>query len=135
MNKATSINSCNLWPLLLPFSQRAVMIQFSAGIVDLRLVLTLIKSNSAYCLIFIQSLVDFPPIPQIRNVEQIRGIGGYFFKFESFSFFFFEIVKVRLEYVKWLVLNVRCNITRIIQSIVYRITIVWKSIIFTLIKS
>ena len=36
------------------------MIQFSAGLVDLRLVLTLIKSNPTSYLILIPSLVDIP---------------------------------------------------------------------------
>ena len=40
--------------------------------------ITLIKSHPAYCLILIQSLVNFPPIPQICSADQIRGIGGFF---------------------------------------------------------
>ena len=77
-NKAISINSCNPGALLLSFSQKAVMIQFSAGFVDLRLVLTLIKSNPAYCLLLISSLDNFLPVPQIRSAEQIHGIGENF---------------------------------------------------------
>ena len=114
-NKEISINSCHPWSLLLSFSKKAVMIQFSAGFVDLRLALNLIKGNPAYCLILITSLVNFPPIPQIRSTGQIRGIGGNFSKLKDFLFSFFEIVKVRLKYIKWLVLSVRCNITRISQ--------------------
>ena len=54
------------------------MIQLSAWFLDLRLVLTLIKSNPALHLIMIQSRLNFPPIPQIRSAERIRGIGVNF---------------------------------------------------------
>ena len=64
------------------------MIQFSAGFVDLRLVLTLIKSNPAYCLLLIPSLVNFTPIPQIRSAERIRGTGGNFSNLKDFFFLF-----------------------------------------------
>ena len=83
-NKAISINSCNPGALLLSFSQKADMIQFSAGFEDLRLALTLIKTNPAYCLILIPSLVNFSPIPQIHSAERIRGIGG---KFSNLKYF------------------------------------------------
>ena len=99
MKTATSINFCNPRPLLLSFSQKAVMIQFSAVFVDLRLVLTLIKSNPAYCLLLIPSLVNFTPIPQIVSAERIRETGGNFSNLKDF-FFFLEIIKVRLKYVK-----------------------------------
>ena len=73
---------------LFSFSQKAVMIQISAGFIDLRLVLTLIKSNPAYCLILKPSLVNFPPIPQIRSAERIREIGGNFSYLKYFLFSF-----------------------------------------------
>ena len=73
------------------------MIQFSAGFVDLRLVLNLIKGNPAYCLILITSLVNFPPIPQIRSTGRIRGIGGNFSNLKDFLFSFFEIVNYGLN--------------------------------------
>ena len=85
-NKAISINSCYLWPLLLSFSQKAVMNYFSASFVDLRLVLTPIKSNPDYFLLLIPSLVNFLSIPQICSAERIRGIGGNFSNLEDFLF-------------------------------------------------
>ena len=74
------------------------MNHFSASFVDLRLFLTLIKSNPAYGLLLIASLVNVLPIPQICSAEQIRVIGENFANLEDF--FFFEIIKVRLKYVK-----------------------------------
>ena len=88
MKTAISINFCNPRPLLLSFSQKAAMIQFSAVFVDLRLVLTLIKSNPAYCLSLIPSLVNFTAIPQIRSSERIRETGGNFSNLKYILFLF-----------------------------------------------
>ena len=55
---------------MLSFSQKAIMDYFSASFVDLRLVLTPIKSNPAYFLLLIPSLVNFLSIPQICSAER-----------------------------------------------------------------
>ena len=43
---------------------------------------------------------DFPPILRIPSAERIRGIGGKFLNLEDFSFFFIEVLKLLLWYVK-----------------------------------
>ena len=63
-----------------------------------------------------RSFLKFPSIPQIRSQRESTKLAEIL-KFKSFSIFFLEIWKALLKYVQWLLLNVRCNSTRISQSL------------------
>ena len=43
----------------------------------LELVSTPLKSNPTFCLLILQSFLNFSPIPRIRSAERIRAICGY----------------------------------------------------------